>query len=102
MRLLYKPVGLTLSVVGAQIAARTFKSIWAMLGNDKEAPKSTDRDRTWREVLLAAALQGAVFGGVKAAIDRFGATRFEQLTGVWPGRTKTRTKSSAWARRKTA
>jgi hypothetical protein len=92
VRLLYRPLGLTLSILGAQLAGQMFKGIWRALGNEKEAPKSTDRDRTWQEVLLAAALQGAVFGGVKAAIDRFGATRFERLTGVWPGRTDTRTK----------
>jgi hypothetical protein len=33
-------------------------------------------------------MQGAVFGGVKALIDRAGATGFARLTGVWPGETK--------------
>jgi hypothetical protein len=36
-------------------------------------------------VLPAAALQGAVFALVKAAIQRGGARGFERLTGVWPG-----------------
>ena len=30
-------------------------------------------------------VQGAVFGGVKAAVDRAGATGFSHLTGAWPG-----------------
>jgi hypothetical protein len=35
--------------------------------------------------LAAAALQGALFGLVKAAIDRSGARTFEKITGSWPG-----------------
>jgi chorismate-pyruvate lyase len=38
-----------------------------------------------REVLLAAALQGAIFAATKAAIDRLGAQGFTKLTGSWPG-----------------
>jgi hypothetical protein len=38
--------------------------------------------------LAAATVQGAVFGGVKAAVDRAGATGFAHLTGAWPGTNK--------------
>jgi hypothetical protein len=38
-----------------------------------------------REVVLAAALQGAIFAATKAAIDRAGARGFTKLTGSWPG-----------------
>jgi hypothetical protein len=38
-----------------------------------------------REVLIAAAIQGAVFGVVKAAIDRGTARAFQNWTGEWPG-----------------
>jgi hypothetical protein len=36
-------------------------------------------------VLIAAALQGAIFAVTKAAIDRAGAQGFSKLTGSWPG-----------------
>lgn len=36
-------------------------------------------------MLIAAAVQGAVFGVVKAAIDRGGATGFQKATGMSPG-----------------
>ena len=38
-----------------------------------------------REVLIAAAVQGAIFALVKAVIDRGGARAFERWTGEWPG-----------------
>jgi hypothetical protein len=36
-------------------------------------------------MLMAAALQGAIYALVKATIDRAGAQAFERLTGEWPG-----------------
>jgi hypothetical protein len=35
--------------------------------------------------IAAAAVQGALFGAVKAAIDRVGAGGFAHATGKWPG-----------------
>jgi len=88
MKLIYKPFGLLVSVVGGLLAGALFKRVWRALADEDEAPRAKDRDRTWQEVVVAAAIQGAVFGGVKALVDRAGAAGFEGLTGVWPGRTK--------------
>jgi Protein of unknown function (DUF4235) len=85
MRLLYKPLGALVAVAGGLLAAATFQQIWRRIGREDKAPTATDRQRGWSEVLLAAALQGAVFGVVKAAVDRAGATGYQRLTGVWPG-----------------
>ncbi len=54
------------------------------LTGEDEAPSATAPDHTWREVLAAAALQGTIFGLVKAAVDRAGASGFRKLTGTWP------------------
>ena len=42
-----------------------------MSGED-ETPQPLSADYSTREVLLAAALQGAIFGMIKAAVDRYG------------------------------
>jgi len=62
-----------------------FKQVWKKLGHDEDVPDATDEHRTWREVLTAAALQGAIFASVKATVERGGATAIRQLTGTWPG-----------------
>lgn len=49
-----------------------------------EVPKATDA-RSWPEVFFAAALQGAIFALVKAALDRSAAAGPRKLTGTWPG-----------------
>ena len=84
-RLLYKPLGLIISVIGGLIAGTIFKRLWGAVAHEDEAPKATDARRGWGEIIAAATVEGAVFGGVKAAIDRAGATGFQRLTGAWPG-----------------
>ncbi|MFD8695426.1 DUF4235 domain-containing protein [Kitasatospora purpeofusca] len=83
-KILYKPLGLLFGALGGVVAGAVFRRLWAVLGHEHEAPRATDEGRTWREVLLAAALQGAVFALVKAAIDRGGAAGTRRLTGTWP------------------
>jgi Protein of unknown function (DUF4235) len=83
-RLMYKPVGLLLGVAAGAIAGAVFKQVWRLAAGEDEAPRATDIDRGWGEVLLAAAIQGAIFAGVKAAVDRAGAAGVEKLTGTWP------------------
>lgn len=87
-RLIYKPFGLIISVLGGIVAGTIFKRLWAAAGREEDAPKATDQSKEWGEVIVAAAAQGAVFGAVKAFIDRAGATGFAWLTGAWPGRTR--------------
>jgi hypothetical protein len=83
-KVIYKPLGLTLSIFGGMLAGAAFKRTWKFVAHEEDAPKATDRERTWREVLPAAAVHGAVFGLVKAAVDRAGASGFHRATGAWP------------------
>jgi hypothetical protein len=82
---LYTPVSILFSVLGGVAAGAVFKQIWKRVAGQDEAPKALESEYGWREVLPAAALQGAVFALVKAATQRGGAKGFERLTGVWPG-----------------
>jgi uncharacterized protein YidB (DUF937 family) len=84
IKLMYKPAGMLVSVLGGVIAGAIFKRVWKVAAGD-DAPKATDAQRGWREVLLAAALQGAIFGLVKAVVDRGAAEATRRFTGVWPG-----------------
>jgi uncharacterized protein DUF4235 len=86
-RLFYKPLGLLVSVLGGMIAGAIFKRVWSSVAREEDPPEATDATKGWPEVVAAATLEGAVFGGVKAAIDRAGARGFANLTGAWPGQT---------------
>lgn len=83
-KMLYKPLSLAFSVAGGVVAGAIFKRVWKLVADEDEAPKATSRDYGWGSVLAAAALQGAIFAVVKAAIDRGGAEGVRRLTGDWP------------------
>jgi predicted metal-dependent enzyme (double-stranded beta helix superfamily) len=88
MKVLYQPFGLLFSVLGGVLAGALFKHVWRAATNEDDAPDAKDRERGWGEIVTAAALQGAVFGTVKAVVDRAGAKGFERATGTWPGNTE--------------
>ena len=84
-KLAYKPVGLVGGIVAGAIAAVAFKQLWRALAHDDETPAATDEQRGWTEILVAATIQGAIFGLVKAAVDRAGESGVRSVTGRWPG-----------------
>lgn len=84
-KLIYRPFGLLFSVLGGILAGMLFKQVWKRVSEHEDPPRAKESEYGWREILLAAALQGALFGLVKAAVDRSGARAFEKLTGSWPG-----------------
>lgn len=83
--IIYKPLGLVVSVGGGLVAGAIFKQVWKRVAGADDTPNATDRDRGWGEIVAAAALQGAIFAAVKAVMDRGGAEGFNRLYGEWPG-----------------
>jgi hypothetical protein len=93
MNLLYKPFGLLINALGGLAAAALFKRLWRALAHEDKTPHATDPGRSWREILVASALKGAVVAVVRAASRRSGAAGFEYLTGTWPGKHAARQKT---------
>ncbi|HEV3365207.1 MAG TPA: DUF4235 domain-containing protein [Acidimicrobiia bacterium] len=87
MKLIYRPLSLLASVLGGMAASMVFRKIWKAVAHEDEAPTADQPDRNWKEVATAAALQGAVTGGVGALVSRGSMRGFEKATGVWPGET---------------
>ncbi|MCW2513742.1 MAG: hypothetical protein JWR11_2784 [Mycobacterium sp.] len=86
-KILYRPIGLLSSVLGGLLAGVIFKQIWrrAAAGDKADPPTALQTEYPFKEILLAAALQGVIFSVVKTLIDRQGARLFEKWTGEWPG-----------------
>ncbi|MFC9978915.1 DUF4235 domain-containing protein [Gordonia sp. NPDC127522] len=77
---MYKPMSLATSVLGGIAAGAVFGQIWKRISDDESAPDPKDLERSNTEVLVAAALQGLVFGLVRAAVDRAGARGYRAVT----------------------
>ncbi|HEU4946765.1 MAG TPA: DUF4235 domain-containing protein [Kribbella sp.] len=84
-KIAYRPFGLVSGVVAGMVAGALFKQVWRLVGDEDDAPDALRSEHRWRDVLLAAALEGAVFAVVRAAVDRGGAKAFQHWTGEWPG-----------------
>lgn len=86
-KLLYRPVGLVGGLVAGAVAGVIFKQVWkrAAPGDQSDSPKALESEYSVKEILVAAAAQGAIFAAVKALVDRGGARAFQRWTGEWPG-----------------
>jgi nitrate reductase gamma subunit len=80
----YKPIGMVFSILGGVLANLVFGQVWKRISDAPTPPNATDEDYTTRQVLLAAVLQGALFGLVKSAVDRAGMRAVKRF--VWKPR----------------
>jgi hypothetical protein len=84
MKLLYKPFGIILGIIAGLIGRQIFNFVWGRI-DEEEPPEATTEEAPVAKVIIAAALQGAIFAAVRAAVNRSGAKGYAHLTGVWPG-----------------
>jgi xanthosine utilization system XapX-like protein len=84
MKVIYKPIGVVLGLIGGLLGKRVFDAVWKRVDEEKP-PKATTKETTIAKVVGAAAIQGVIFKVVRVVIDRAGASGWERLTGRWPG-----------------
>lgn len=86
-RILYRPIGLASSMLGGLLASVLFRQVWRLAtpGEQSDPPKPLESEYSFKQIMLAAVIQGAIFSAVKTIIDRQGARMFERATGEWPG-----------------
>ncbi|MFI5806831.1 DUF4235 domain-containing protein [Streptomyces sp. NPDC051561] len=83
-KVLYKPLGMIFGLAGGMLAGAAFRKTWKVVTGEDDAPDGLDRDRRWREILPAVALEGAIFAVVRTTVERSGATVVRRFTGYWP------------------
>lgn len=76
-----KLLGFATGMVGGALAGTVFSRFWQAVSDEDEVPQPTALDRGLSEVLVVGALQGAVFGLVKAALSRMTSKGYQRFTG---------------------
>jgi hypothetical protein len=84
-KVMYKPLSILISVAGGVLAGKIFTEVWQRVSpSDEEPPEPKDLTRSTREALIAAAMQGLIFGLVRAAVDRASAKGYQAITRTDP------------------
>jgi Protein of unknown function (DUF4235) len=83
-KLLFIPLSIVGGLLAGVVSRKAFDQVWGLIDED-EPPEGKHRDIDWRKLLLAAAIQGAIFRAVKEIADHFSRQAFARTTGKWPG-----------------
>ena len=84
VKVLFIPVSVGGGLVAGFLAKKVFSQIWGLV-DEEEPPDSKHRDIQWSKLLIAAAIQGAIFRAMKEATDHYSRQAFERTVGTWPG-----------------
>ena len=84
MKFLFLPISILSGLLAGMLGRKIFDQLWGIF-DEEEPPDSKHLEITWGKLLLAAAVQGAIFRAVKEATDHGTRRAFMNLTGSWPG-----------------
>ena len=84
MKIIFIPFSIVAGLIGGFVARKVFDQLWGLVDED-EPPDSKHRDIQWTKLLIAAAVQGAIFRAMKEATDHYSRRAFYRTTGTWPG-----------------
>ena len=84
MKLLFTPISIVGGLLAGFLSKKLFDQLWGLV-DEEEPPDSKYREISWGKLLVAAAIQGAIFRAVKEATDHYSRRAFAGVTGSWPG-----------------
>lgn len=84
-KIVYTPLSIAISLAGGMLASAVFAQIWKRVEDpDQPPPDPKDLNRSTAKVLTAAAMQGLIFGLVRASVDRASARSYRAITHESP------------------
>jgi hypothetical protein len=83
-KLLFIPFGVVGGLIAGFLGKKLFDVTWGLV-DDEEPPEAEHREVTWGKLILANAIQGAIFRATRAAADHGTRRAFASVTGTWPG-----------------
>ena len=84
MKFIFMPISIGGGLLAGFVAKKIFDQVWGLF-DEEEPPDSKHREIDWPKLLIAAAIQGAIFRAMKEATDHASRRAFARTTGAWPG-----------------
>ena len=84
MKFLFLPFSILAGLLAGVVGRKIFDQVWGLV-DDEEPPDSKHLEISWPKLIIAGAIQGAIFRAVKEATDHGTRRAFMNLTGTWPG-----------------
>jgi hypothetical protein len=83
-KLMFLPVSIGTGLLAGLIGKKTFQLIWGVI-DDEEAPKAEHRYISVPKLVVALAIEGALFALIRGLVDHGSRHAFARATGAWPG-----------------
>jgi hypothetical protein len=83
-KILFIPVSVLGSLAAGFLGKKAFEQIWGLVDKE-EPPESKHRETSWLKLILALAIEGAIFRALRGLFDHGARRGFARLTGTWPG-----------------
>jgi hypothetical protein len=83
-KLMFLPVSIGSGLLAGLIGKKMFQMIWGVI-DDEEAPKAEHRYISFPKLIVALAIEGALFALIRGLVDHGSRHAFARATGAWPG-----------------
>jgi hypothetical protein len=84
MNFLFLPLSIAGGLLAGLLGKKLFEGLWGFV-DEEEPPDAEHREVNFAKLVIALALEGAIFRVVKGFFDHGARRGFERLTGSWPG-----------------
>jgi hypothetical protein len=84
MKFLFLPFSIVAGIIAGFLSKKLFEAIWGVI-DQEEPPDSEHRDIDLTKMIVAEALQGAIFRATRKVVDHEARKAFQGATGTWPG-----------------
>jgi Protein of unknown function (DUF4235) len=84
MKFLFIPIGVLGGLLAGFVGKKLFEQIWGLI-DEEEPPDPKHREISVPKMVVALALEGAIFRAVRGLADHGSRRSFAKLAGSWPG-----------------
>jgi len=83
-KVMFIPFSIGGGLLAGMLGRKLFEQVWGLIDKE-EPPHAEHRDISVPKMLIALALEGAIFRLTSGALDHWARRGFERFMGTWPG-----------------